>query len=229
MRSIELDSEDITKSIVMKSNKKTSNDISNQKSGGIYKIVNKIDGKYYVGSTKNFSSRWKEHVYDLARNIHHNSYLQNAWNKYGKNNFAFIIAEKIDDMTKLRMVEQTYLNIAKLTESHVYNINWTSSGGSHFLGKKHTAESRQKMSLANKGRVISNKTKLIKKTQNTGNSNPNADRSIYHWKNIFTGEIFVGSRYEFRKTHNVSKYSDRDIMDGSCYRTKSGWTLNPNQ
>ena len=228
MNSIESDSEDITKNTVMKSNKETSNDTLKLKSG-IYKIVNKLDGKYYVGSTKDFDTRWKEHIYDLDRNIHHNNHLQNAWNKYGKNNFEFIIVENVCDTTKLRVVEQTYLNIAKLNESHIYNINWTSSGGDHFLGKKHTAEARHKMSTANKGRIVSEKTKRIKKTQNTGNSNPNVDHSIYHWKNILTREIFTGTRYEFRKTHNVSKYSDRDIMDGSCYRTKSGWTLDTHQ
>lgn len=228
MNSIELDSEDITKNTVMKSNKETSSDTLNPKSG-IYKIVNNLDGKYYVGSTKDFDTRWKEHIYDLDRNIHHNNHLQNAWNKYGKNNFEFIIVENVYDTTKLRVVEQTYLNIAKLNESHIYNINWTSSGGDHFLGKKHTAEARQKMSTANKGRIVSAETKRIKKTQNTGTTNPNADRSIYRWKNLITGETFVGTRYEFRKIHKISVDSDKGIVKGEYKQTKSGWSLDANQ
>ena len=108
MNSIESDSEDITKNTVMKSNKETSNDTLNPKSG-IYKIVNKLDGKYYVGSTKDFDTRWKEHIYDLDRNIHHNNHLQNAWNKYGEQNFIFEVVEECE-IEKLFETEQKYID-----------------------------------------------------------------------------------------------------------------------
>lgn len=37
--------------------------------GYIYKIINKIDGKFYIGSTINFEKRKKRHLIDLNRNI----------------------------------------------------------------------------------------------------------------------------------------------------------------
>ena len=59
---------------------------------GIYKIVNKINGKYYVGSSKDvINYRWIHHKRALRSNRHKNDYLQNAWNKYGEDNFEIII------------------------------------------------------------------------------------------------------------------------------------------
>ena len=58
---------------------------------GIYKIENKIDGKKYIGQSVNIKERWYEHKYDLRHNIHDNSYLQNAWNKYAEKSFIFSI------------------------------------------------------------------------------------------------------------------------------------------
>ena len=56
---------------------------------GIYVIENLLDKKKYIGSAKNIDKRWYQHKYTLNKNMHDNSYLQNAWNKYGKNNFIF--------------------------------------------------------------------------------------------------------------------------------------------
>jgi group I intron endonuclease len=47
---------------------------------GIYRIVNRTNGKSYIGSTKNAERRKQEHFYDLKKNKHHCDYLQNAWN-----------------------------------------------------------------------------------------------------------------------------------------------------
>jgi hypothetical protein len=44
---------------------------------GIYKIVNVVNGKVYIGSTKGrFASRFDSHKRDLSRNVHCNRHLQ---------------------------------------------------------------------------------------------------------------------------------------------------------
>ena len=60
---------------------------------GIYKITNEINGKVYVGQSKDLKARKRSHFSDLKRNQHANFHLQNAFNKYKVNNFIFEILE----------------------------------------------------------------------------------------------------------------------------------------
>jgi len=129
------------------------------KKSGIYKILNKINGKYYVGSTKNFNNRWNSHKSSLNRNEHTNIHLQNSYNKFGKENFDFIIIESFYDLNIKEILEeyinhnfknerinnllsknnllsavilireQYYLDIAKDETDKCYNLQFDASGG----------------------------------------------------------------------------------------------------
>lgn len=63
---------------------------------GIYRITNKVNNKVYIGKSKSIYSRWQSHKCSLDNNYSVNDYLQNAWNKYGKENFIFEIIEECD-------------------------------------------------------------------------------------------------------------------------------------
>jgi group I intron endonuclease len=58
---------------------------------GIYVIENIANRKVYIGRSKDIGSRISSHKHNLRNNIHINKYLQNAWNKYGENNFKNVI------------------------------------------------------------------------------------------------------------------------------------------
>lgn len=90
---------------------------------GIYKIVNKVNEKYYVGSTINLNLRWNQHKQKLRKQIHINPHLQSAWNKYGNDSFVYIIVET-SDMSNLLLTEQKYLDIAKKEPDKCYNISF---------------------------------------------------------------------------------------------------------
>ena len=137
--------------------------MNNKKSSvsGIYKIVNKINGKYYLGSSDNIlgtAGRWKEHINGLNAGRHENSYLQRAWNKYGECSFEFIIIKKVPK-SKLFLVEQKYLDKIKSDRRNLcYNLSFVAVGGG-FAGHKHSEKSRKKTSEKLIGRFVSEETR----------------------------------------------------------------------
>ena len=95
--------------------------MAKQKLCGVYKIINKVNGKFYIGSSKNIYKRWDQHRNSLRNHCHDNEYLQNAWNKYGENNFEFEIIEECDPQVQFER-EQYYLNTLKPFDDNGYNI-----------------------------------------------------------------------------------------------------------
>jgi group I intron endonuclease len=124
-------------------NKKHWKDI--MKISGIYKIVNKLNGKIYYGSSNDIIGRFNQHKSLLNRQKHQNIHLQRAWNKYGKDNFDFNIVELTNE-DKLVLIEQKYLSLCKLSPSKFYNIGYDSN--SAMRGKIHTEETKRKISIS---------------------------------------------------------------------------------
>lgn len=75
---------------------------------GIYKIINLVNGKFYIGSAVHFRKRWELHRSNLRNNKHDNRHLQNAWNLYGEKIFKFEIL-KFCDKENLLVNEQIYI------------------------------------------------------------------------------------------------------------------------
>lgn len=71
---------------------------------GIYKIS--INEHIYIGSSKNLYARLCEHRLDLNSNNHSNSFLQNAYNKYGIGNIRIDIVEFC--APEIRIVREKY-------------------------------------------------------------------------------------------------------------------------
>ena len=92
-----------------------------QKICGVYKITNIVNGKIYIGSSKDIKSRWSQHKTQLREGSHGNSYLQNAWNKYCEENFKFEIIEECDPDMQFEK-EQYYLDLFSPFDNNGYNI-----------------------------------------------------------------------------------------------------------
>lgn len=113
----------------------------------IYGIVNKINGKKYIGSAFVFTRRKNKHLSELRRGVHHSSILQNAWNKYGEDNFEFQILEEIDEKQILIEREQWWLD----NSEREYNICPIAG---NCEGRKHTEESKRKIGEYNKTKRV---------------------------------------------------------------------------
>ncbi|MFA6832262.1 MAG: GIY-YIG nuclease family protein [Bacteroidaceae bacterium] len=92
---------------------------------GIYKIENLINGKLYIGQSKDIKLRWIGHRHLLKKGTHSNCYLQSACNKYGLKNFKFTILETCD----ISQLNEKEIYWIKKLNSFVAGYN-LSSGGS---------------------------------------------------------------------------------------------------
>lgn len=76
---------------------------------GVYVIVCNPTGRIYIGSSVHILKRWKKHLWELGRGVHHSQVLQRAWAKYGPAAFSFhAVAECMADQ-RLEL-EQFYMD-----------------------------------------------------------------------------------------------------------------------
>lgn len=80
------------------------------KTQGIYKITNLINGKCYIGKSEDIEYRKKVHFRELNEGNHHSAYLQEDFKKYGKDNFSFEIIEIINDKELLMFAERFFID-----------------------------------------------------------------------------------------------------------------------
>ena len=157
------------------------NDIKYQREHyGIYCIECVETNTKYIGQTyENFYRRWIFHKWNLKNNHHSNTYLQNAWNKYGRKSFriypieSFELSQK-NSITKEKLDELEEYYIKKF-DTFENGFNLTTGGEKckmsplseeakrkigeknkiNMLGKKLSDETKKKMSESHKGYVKS--------------------------------------------------------------------------
>lgn len=62
---------------------------------GIYKITNNVNGKSYIGQSKNITKRWAKHRKPSSWKDNPSMLLYKAFMKYGFDNFSFEVIEKV--------------------------------------------------------------------------------------------------------------------------------------
>lgn len=123
----------------------------------IYWIKNRLNGKFYVGSTTQRYVRWRTHKTKLRANTHHCRHLQAAWNNYGEHSFEFSVIEKVLCENDLQAAEDRWL-IKHVGKPHCYNAGRRSgapmrgrTGDTHpNFGRSMSQEQRDKLRKAAK-------------------------------------------------------------------------------
>lgn len=121
----------------------------------IYQIVNRINGKSYIGfTTKNPPLlRWKNHQW-VAKNSINNRHFHNAIRKYGPENFDFVVLEEgWDPKIGLNLRESFWISALKPE----YNGTLGGEGGKTVgnTGKKASPETRALIGAKSRGRFFS--------------------------------------------------------------------------
>lgn len=117
----------------------------------IYIITNLINNKKYVGQTKNYRKRFREH-----KGTYNDCPISKAIKKYGVNNFSFEVIYQTLDVDHVDFLECYFIkhHNSFVDDGHGYNL--TRGGGTN---KVVSGETRRKISEAGVGRIISEETK----------------------------------------------------------------------
>jgi group I intron endonuclease len=129
----------------------------------IYKIQNKINGKIYIGQTKNAINK------RVASHLNSKSYIGNALRKYGLQSFDISVIDYADCCEVLNDKEMYWVCFYDCRYPGGYNIMDGGSGSAFDeasekrrqgqRGRKHSEETKRKISLGNKGKKKSEETK----------------------------------------------------------------------
>jgi hypothetical protein len=132
----------------------------------IYKTTNRINGKFYIG--KHQTKNPNDSYYGSGKK------LELAIKKYGKENFTKEILFIFNNEEEMNAKEKEIITEEFVSRRDTYNVGVGGEGGPHFKGKKHSAESKAKMlrkdythsaetraklSEANRKRVLSEETR----------------------------------------------------------------------
>jgi group I intron endonuclease len=175
---------------------------------GIYLMYCLNNEKIYVGQTKNFNKRKNQHFRLLQKNKHYNIYLQNCYNKYGKdcliyipylecsteelNKYELEIFNKIDENLRLNL---GIIGAAKNTTSLITKIKLSEKAKL----RKVSPETKIKISIALKRKWNDKEYKEKQSKLVAGKKNPMYGRKHSEETKKKLKEAHVGRNYNFLK------------------------------
>lgn len=126
------------------------------KKSGVYKIVNTINGKMYVGSAIDIDKRWAQH------RRYPKSLIGRALVKYSIENFSLEILELVENKENLLEREQYWIDSIQPFGKVGYNLCRTAGSTQ---GNPCLESTRKKIAQANKGRSLGHKSPRSKPTK----------------------------------------------------------------
>lgn len=167
--------------------------------GFIYKITNKENGKFYIGSTIDIAKRKRAHFRQLKKGEHHCFHLQRAYEKYGKESFELTYKEiEVDNEDKLRLLEERYINYC-WNSGKLYNVSKKGCGGDLISYHPKNKEFRELQSKINRDRYanLSDEEKLRHSENLKSEKNPNYG---HRWPKELRERV-SRERKEYYRTH----------------------------
>jgi len=152
---------------------------------GIYRILNIVTGKCYIGSASVLYKRRNQHLSKLRRSKHENEKLQLSWNEHGELNFSFEILLLCDKENTI-MYEQICIdhydscndgyNKAPMAGGNAgmpRSDEWKKKIGLKHKDKILSDEVKAKISKSLTGKVQSEETRKKQSIKRIGNEHPN--------------------------------------------------------
>lgn len=151
--------------------------------GYIYKIVNKVNGKSYVGQTiHDIKTRFRNHKH---ASLTQNTYLYKAMRKYGYDNFTIEEIDVANNLDELNNKEIYWIKQLNTKVPNGYNIV---DGGGGIKGYHHTET-----------------TKLLLKEKSTGNKNASGKHNFSENAKLHISLAHKGKPSNFKAHTEESK------------------------
>ena len=170
---------------------------------GIYAIVNKVNGKRYIGKSIDIEIRWRSHLSQLRNEVRSkdcNRYLYNSFKKYGEGSFGFEYLEvlPVDDGILFERELYWMSQLNTLSRDFGYNLRQDSSTKC----------------------VVHQDTKDLLAKVNKGEGNPNYGN---HWNDAqkkYASDVAL-------KNHAAGLYSSVETKEKYSAAAKKFWAENP--
>lgn len=164
---------------------------------GIYKIINLINNKQYIGQSIDIETRWQQH-----KTSNKNYILYQAFKKYGLENFSFEIIEECSK-EKLDEREQYWIKYCNTLTPNGYNM--TSGGES--CGHEQLEKSVQQYTL--EGKYVQQFNSIKEAERVTGIDNANISACCKHKSHYCTAG---GFQWKYTDDNTViKKYSNKQL------------------
>ena len=182
----------------------------------IYKATNIINQKCYIGQTiRLLNQRINEHVYDSKKS---SSYFHRAIRKYGIEFFRWDILCECDTRDELDKKEIFWID---KEQSYVKNGGYNLTHGGDFNPMKYQ-EFRDKISVANKGRIFSHTPESIEKIKKFTQSDKHPSIKKWLLRHKDGTEIIIKNLEKFCRNNNLTSGNMRRVRRG-IYKQHKGW------
>lgn len=133
----------------------------------IYVIKCLKNNRVYIGQTKNYEKRKREHMNALKSNRHVNGYLQKDYNKYNANNFTYSIIEQVSDVDA-DVREDYWMNyFGGIDSMRIYN-SMNSTTKSVFMRNKLSELYKDKSHVTRYGKDAATRMRMINSQKHKG-------------------------------------------------------------
>jgi group I intron endonuclease len=185
---------------------------------GIYKIINVVNNKFYVGSAVDLKRRKTRHFSELRNGKHNNRHLQAAWVKYGEQAFVFVVVEALPDDADLLAAENVWLK-AHVGKEYCYNLGVDATApmmgvkgeASPTWGYKHSPENLKRIGVASKARVQSEEEKTKRRATMRGKPQSADVRAKISATLTGEGNFWFGKK---RPEHGAKVSKAVEVRDG---------------
>lgn len=174
---------------------------------GVYMIKSlSFPERTYIGSAKNLKRRIMRHKHDLRFNIHTNPKLQRHYNKYGGKDLDFWIVEELEFINKKQLFdcEQRYID----EFNPFFNIRKVAGSAKDYVP---TQETKDKISKAHSGKVLSTEHCKHISESKMGEKNPNFGKHFTYEHRKKISEALRGN--QCAKGHKQTEEHKRKVQE----------------